>query len=56
MRVLCCQVEVSATISSLVQWSPTGCGVSESCNRTSTLITTKILLLWAPIGNCLTIY
>jgi hypothetical protein len=30
--VLCCQVEVSATSSSLVQRSPTDCGVSE-CDR-----------------------
>ena len=45
MGVVCCQVEVSATNSSLTQRSPTGCSVSESCNRTSTLMTTKILLL-----------
>jgi hypothetical protein len=54
--VVCCQVEVSATNSSLIQRSPTGCGVSESSNRTSTLITTKILLFWAPIGKRSTIY
>jgi len=46
--VVCCQVEVSATNSSLIQRSLKRCGVSESCNRTLTLITTKTLLLWGP--------
>jgi hypothetical protein len=32
VSVVCCQVEVSATSSSLVQRSPTDCGVSE-CDR-----------------------
>jgi hypothetical protein len=32
VSVVCCQVEVSATIWSLVQRSPTECGVSE-CDR-----------------------
>jgi len=32
VRVLCCQVEVSATGRSLLQRSPTECGVSE-CDR-----------------------
>jgi hypothetical protein len=30
---VCCQVEVSATSWSLVQRSPTECGVSEVCDR-----------------------
>jgi len=29
LSVVCCQVEVSATVSSLVRRSPTKCGVSE---------------------------
>jgi hypothetical protein len=35
--VVCCQVEVSATGPSLVQWSPTKCGVSECDRGTSTM-------------------
>jgi hypothetical protein len=31
--VVCCQVEVSATSWSLVQRSPTECGVSKKCDR-----------------------
>jgi hypothetical protein len=31
--VVCCQVEVSATGRSLVQRSPTECGVSQVCDR-----------------------
>jgi hypothetical protein len=31
--VVCCQVEVSATSWSLVQRSPTDCGVSKTCDR-----------------------
>jgi predicted NAD-dependent protein-ADP-ribosyltransferase YbiA (DUF1768 family) len=33
MSVLCCQVEVSATGWSLVQRSPTECGVFQVCDR-----------------------
>jgi hypothetical protein len=33
VRVVCCQVEVSATSWSLVQRSPTDCGVSQMCDR-----------------------
>jgi hypothetical protein len=33
VSVVCCQVEVSATSWSLVQRSPTDCGVSEKCDR-----------------------
>ena len=35
VRVVCCQVEVSATGQSLVQRGPTDCGVSECDRRTS---------------------
>jgi hypothetical protein len=33
VSVVCCQVEVSATGWSLVQRSPTECGVSDVCDR-----------------------
>ena len=33
VRVVCCQVEVSATSWFLVQRSPTECGVSKVCDR-----------------------
>jgi hypothetical protein len=33
VSVVCCQVEVSATGWSLVQRSPTECGVSKKCDR-----------------------
>jgi hypothetical protein len=33
VSVVCCQVEVSATNWSLVQRSPTDCGVSKMCDR-----------------------
>jgi hypothetical protein len=33
VSVVCCQVEVSASGWSLVQRSPTDCGVSKKCNR-----------------------
>jgi hypothetical protein len=33
VSVVCCQVEVSATSWSLVQRSPTDCGVSKVCDR-----------------------
>jgi hypothetical protein len=33
VSVVCCQVEVSATGRSLVQRSPTECGVSKKCDR-----------------------
>jgi hypothetical protein len=33
VSVVCCQVEVSATGWSLVQRSPTECGVSTKCDR-----------------------
>jgi hypothetical protein len=33
VSVVCCQVEVSATSWSLVQRSPTECGVSKKCDR-----------------------
>jgi hypothetical protein len=37
VSVVCCQVEVSATSWSLVQRSPTDCGVSQMCDlETST--------------------
>jgi hypothetical protein len=36
VSVVCCQVEVSATSWSLVQRSPTDCGVSECDRETST--------------------
>jgi hypothetical protein len=40
VSVVCCQVDVSATSRSLVQWSPTDCGVSLSVlKRTSNLDT-----------------
>jgi hypothetical protein len=32
-KVVCCQVEVSASGWSLVQRSPTDCGVSKVCDR-----------------------
>jgi hypothetical protein len=35
VRVVCCQVEVSALGRSLVQGSPTTCGVSECDRKTS---------------------
>ena len=41
MSVVCCQVEVSATCRSLVQRSPTVCGVSES-----DLLTSKMRIPW----------
>jgi hypothetical protein len=33
VSVVCCQVEISATSWSLVQRSPTECGVSKLCDR-----------------------
>jgi hypothetical protein len=33
LSVMCCKVEVSATGLSLVQGSPTECGVSKKCDR-----------------------
>jgi hypothetical protein len=33
VSVVCCQVEVSASSWSLVQRSPTECGVAEVCDR-----------------------
>jgi hypothetical protein len=33
LSVVCCQVDVSATSWSLVQRSPTDCGVSKVCDR-----------------------
>jgi hypothetical protein len=36
VSVVCCQVEVSATGSSLVQGSPTKCGASE-CDRKASM-------------------
>jgi len=36
-NVVCCQVEVSATVRSLVQRSPTECGVSE-CDLEASLV------------------
>jgi hypothetical protein len=33
VSVVCCQVDVSATGWSLVQRSPTDCGVSQKCDR-----------------------
>jgi hypothetical protein len=33
VSVVCCQIEVSATGRSLVQRSPTECGVSNRCDR-----------------------
>jgi hypothetical protein len=33
VSVVCCQVEVPATGWSLVQRSPTECGVSKACDR-----------------------
>jgi hypothetical protein len=35
--VVCCQVEVSASGRSLMQMSPTGCGVSE-CDRETSIM------------------
>jgi hypothetical protein len=35
--VVCCQVEVSATGWSLVQRSPTDCGVSKKCDREASI-------------------
>jgi hypothetical protein len=35
VSVVCCQVEAAATDQSLVQKSPTGCGVSEYDRETS---------------------
>jgi hypothetical protein len=37
VSVVCCQVQVSATGRSLVQRSPTECGVSECDHETSTM-------------------
>ena len=37
MSVVCCQVEVSASDRSLVQRSPTDCGVSE-CDREASIM------------------
>jgi hypothetical protein len=45
VSVVCCQVEVSATGWSLVQRSPTECGVSE-CDREAS----KNEAIWAPKG------
>ena len=36
VSVVCCQVELSASGWSLVQWSPTECGVSECDHESST--------------------
>ena len=44
--VVCCHVEVSATCRSLVQRSPTDCGVSE-CNREASIMRRP----W-PTGGC----
>jgi hypothetical protein len=37
VSVVCCQIEISATRCSLVQRSPTDCGVSECHHETSTM-------------------
>jgi hypothetical protein len=39
--VCCCQVEASATSRSLVQWSPTDCGVSQCDQKEITTSTLK---------------
>jgi len=44
--VVCCQVEVSASGRSLVQWSHTECGVSE-CDREASILRRP----W-PTGGC----
>ena len=36
VSVVCCQVEVSATSWSLIQRSPTECGVSKKCDGEAT--------------------
>ena len=46
VRVVCCEVEVPATDRSLVQKSPTDCGVSE-CDREASIIRRP----W-PTGGC----
>jgi hypothetical protein len=46
VSVVCCQVEVSATGWSLIQRSPTDCGVSE-CDREASTVRRP----W-PIGGC----
>jgi hypothetical protein len=45
--VVCCQVEVSAPDSSLVQRSPTGCGVSE-CDLEASIMSKP----WSTMGCC----
>ena len=37
LSVVCCQVEVSATVRSLVQWNPTESEMSECDRETSTM-------------------
>jgi hypothetical protein len=37
VSVVCCQVEVSATSRSLVQRSPTECGVSNVCHHETSM-------------------
>ena len=49
VSVLCCQVEVSATGRSLVQRSPTDCGVSEGDAETS-----MVRRSWPQWGCCAT--
>jgi hypothetical protein len=46
VSVVCCQVEFFATGLSLVQWSPTDCGVSE-CDREASIMGKT----W-PTGGC----
>jgi hypothetical protein len=41
VSVVCCQVEVSATSRSLVQRSPTDCGVSDVWSKEITNLDTK---------------
>ena len=67
VNVVCCQLEVSATGRSLVQRSPTDCGVSE-CDRGSSkmthprsdwgceLMTKRSSLQQDSIMNCLSVF
>jgi hypothetical protein len=45
--VVCCRVEVSASGLSLIQWSPTECGVSECDSEAS-----AIRRSWPNRGGC----
>jgi len=46
VSVVCCQVGVSATSWSLVQRSPTDCGVSRRCVWSRNLVNEEVLAHW----------